>query len=196
MSKHHSTHEEDVDVSGIVNPETHHEEKDINPAPVYKFFIWLTIGTALTYVLAYFIVKPARDRNAGVGNGPTAHVERSAADRLPPEPRLQLAPGHAAHPLEEIRGYKDSLYNILHTYAYIDKKAGTVRMPIEVAKAIIVQRGLPTSAQPGQVDPSVVMVPEASSSGRTLIALHQRVPEAGTTVIVSGVTEPAQEGSK
>lgn len=196
MSKHHSTHEEDVDVSGIVNPETHHEEQDINPGPVYKFFIWLAVGTALTYVLAYFIVKPARDRNAGVGNGPTAHVERSAADRLPPEPRLQLAPGHAAHPLEEIRHYKDSLYSILHSYAYIDKKAGTVRIPIDVAKQIIVQRGLPTSAQPGQSDPSVIMVPEASSSGRTLIALHQRVPGATKTVIESGVDEPAQEGSK
>lgn len=193
MSNKHS-HEEDVDVSGIVNPETHHEEKDINPAPVYKFFLWLTVGTALTYVLAYYIVKPAKERNAGIGNGPTAHVERPAADRLPPEPRLQLAPGHGMHPLEEIRRYKDSVYQILHSYAYIDKKAGTVRMPIDVAKEIIVSRGLPSSVQQGMPDPSVVMVPEASSSGRTLIALHQRLPEATTTVIESGVN--TQEGKK
>ena len=196
MSKHPAVHEEDLDVSGITNPGTHHEDKDINPGPVYKFFLWLTVGMAFTYVLSYFIVKPARDRNAGVGNGPTAHVERQASDRLPPEPRLQLAPGHAEHPLEEIRNYKDSLYNILHSYAYVDKKAGTVRIPIDVAKQLVVQRGVPTSAQPGQTDPSVVMVPEASSSGRTLIALHQRVPGATTTVIESGAAMDLQEGKK
>jgi hypothetical protein len=196
MSKHNSVHEEDLDVSGIVNSDVHHEEKDINPTPVYKFFIWLTVGTALTYVLAYYILKPAREYNAGVGGATVEHVQRPASDRLPPEPRLQLAPGHAAHPLEEIRNYKDSLYQILHSYAYIDKKAGTVRIPIEVAKELVVQRGLPTSAVAGQADPSIVMVPEGSSSGRTLIALHQRVPGATTTVIESGIDQPAQEGSK
>ncbi len=40
---------------------------------------------------------------------------------------------------------------VLTSYAWIDKDAGTVRLPIERAKQLIVERGLPTTAAP--VDP-------------------------------------------
>ncbi len=83
--------------------------------------------------------------------------------RLPPEPRLQLAPGHAIHPLEEMKQLLAAEEATLGTYGWADQKAGTVRIPIELAKELILQKGLPADPQ-GKGDPGI---PQLSSSGRT-----------------------------
>ena len=54
-----------------------------------------------------------------------------------PEPRLIVTP---AADLEELRAREDEE---LKSYAWIDRKSGIVRIPIERAMELIVQRGLP-----------------------------------------------------
>jgi len=56
---------------------------------------------------------------------------------LPPEPRLQVS---APKDLEQ---YKAAQGEILNSYGWVDQKAGIVRIPIERAMDILVQRGLP-----------------------------------------------------
>jgi len=46
--------------------------------------------------------------------------------------------------LNKIRGREDGLLN---SYGWVDEKAGTVRIPIERAMDLLVQRGLPVRPQ-------------------------------------------------
>jgi hypothetical protein len=56
---------------------------------------------------------------------------------LPPEPQLQVqAPSH-------LKEYQASEDYILHGYGWIDSQAGIVRIPIERAMDLLVQKGLP-----------------------------------------------------
>jgi hypothetical protein len=56
---------------------------------------------------------------------------------LPPEPRLQVfAP-------KDLKQYKAAQGEILSSYGWVDQKAGVVRIPINRAIDILVQKGLP-----------------------------------------------------
>ncbi len=58
----------------------------------------------------------------------------------------------------------------LGTYGWVDEKSGVARMPIEEAKKLILQRGLPARAE-GAADPTLGTPRAAygeSSSGRTI----------------------------
>jgi hypothetical protein len=56
---------------------------------------------------------------------------------LPPEPRLQVT---APKDLEQ---YKAAQEEILNNYGWVDQNAGIVRIPIDRAMDILVQKGLP-----------------------------------------------------
>ncbi len=58
----------------------------------------------------------------------------------PPPPRTRV---HA--PLEELRAAEDA---VLHSYGWVDRPAEIVRMPIERAMEVLIERGLPARAQP------------------------------------------------
>jgi hypothetical protein len=56
---------------------------------------------------------------------------------LPPEPRLQVtAP-------RDLKQYQAAQGEILHSYGWVDQKAGIVRIPINRAMDILLQKGLP-----------------------------------------------------
>ena len=58
-------------------------------------------------------------------------------NRLPPEPRLQTNP---RQDLADLRRREDA---ILSTYGWVDKNAGVVRIPIDEAMKLTLERGLP-----------------------------------------------------
>src|SRR5215217_5412278 len=82
---------ETPDVSHIRNVEVVHETSDINVRAVLTFAIVLTVSTAavafgLTYLFKFFNAQEAKSPRPG----PMALKQD---ERLPPEPRLQSAPG-------------------------------------------------------------------------------------------------------
>src|SRR5207244_3674983 len=109
--------------------------------PVYKSLLWLFFGVAIVYGFVYGIMK-WNDARIEKVNQVVEHMPKSRSEQLPPEPRLQLAPGHAMHPLDEGVIYRDSVANVLTTYAYLNKQTGAVRIPIERAKEVLLQHGL------------------------------------------------------
>ena len=177
--KHEREHE--LHTEDIRNEAVHHEEGDINVTPVYKFLGWLFGGLIVIYFVVFGIMK-WNDARMERENAVVTHVEKSKSEALPPEPRLQLAPGHAEHPLDEGIHYRDSVMHLLETYGVVNKAAGTVHIPIDLAKDLLIQKGLPTAANAGD---TAVMIPEFSSSGRTYIARDQRVP-GGTFTVTGG----------
>jgi hypothetical protein len=58
-----------------------------------------------------------------------------------PAPRLQVDP---AADLIELRAREDAR---LHTYGWVDKKAGVIHIPIERAMDLVLQRGFPVRDQ-------------------------------------------------
>jgi len=63
-----------------------------------------------------------------------------SARPLPPPPRIQPDPG------ADMQSYFQSQQNLLNTYGWIDRQNGIVRLPIDRAMELILQRGLPARA--------------------------------------------------
>jgi hypothetical protein len=59
-----------------------------------------------------------------------------------PLPRLQTDNGDGAQDLADLHVREDLL---LEHYSWVDEKAGVVRIPIELAMQLVVQRGLPVA---------------------------------------------------
>jgi hypothetical protein len=77
------------------------------------------------------------DTAAGASEYPLA---ASQEQRLPPEPRLQT------NPRGDLRALRDEENQILNSYKWVDKGAGIVRIPIERAMKLTLERGLPARA--------------------------------------------------
>ena len=74
-----------------------------------------------------------REAQSGVRDFPLA-VEQQ--NRMPPEPRLQT------NPREDLRVMREREEAILNSYG-LDRDTGAVRIPIQEAMKLTVQRGLP-----------------------------------------------------
>lgn len=134
-----------ADDSHISNPGVHHEVSDVNTSGIYKFGLWMIviiIGTAGLMLLMYNFLE---DREIESDPAPSA-MQRTQNEILPPEPRLQLAPGHEIHPLDEMAQMRAQEDAYLSSYGWMDKNSGTVRMPIDEAKRLLLAKGLPTAS--------------------------------------------------
>ena len=145
-----------------------HEHTDANVWMIVQFAIWLIAAALVTHVLMwgmFFWFVESRTAAAPALEFPLA---KDQAPRLPAGPRLQPIP---ANEIFEFRQREDAE---LAEYGWIDRNAGTVRIPIEEAKRLILQRGLPSRA-PVSASPegaagaeAAVMMPADSSAGRTM----------------------------
>jgi len=112
-----------------------HETSDANVRGVFAFAIGLTVATVFIGfgVWVLFQYFAAREARATPRNYPLA----VGGSRLPPEPRLQTNP---RQDLSDLRAREDQQ---LTSYGWIDKNAGIVRIPIDRAMQLTVERGLP-----------------------------------------------------
>jgi hypothetical protein len=62
-------------------------------------------------------------------------------NQLPPEPRLQGAPGHQTTALEDLFEMRQREEKILGSYGWVDQESGIVHIPIGEAKKLILQKG-------------------------------------------------------
>jgi len=118
------------------NPTVHHETTDVNIRGILIFgaaFIVsaIVISIAVWVLFRYF---EARETRRVAPEYPLAATQES---RVPPEPRLQTNP---REDLEQLRAQEDQ---VLNSYGWVDKNTGVVRVPIEDAMRLTVQRGLP-----------------------------------------------------
>lgn len=135
----------------IVNRETHHEKSDVNvrallwSVAIFVIFAFVTHG--LLYAQFRFYRKWFRSSN----NPPAlTSVPRPADAAVPAEPRLQpfgsqnavseVESPKTTTPVTDMDQMRAAEEQALHTPAWIDKQRGVVRLPIDVAKQIAVQR--------------------------------------------------------
>jgi hypothetical protein len=162
---HQSHHSHDDPVPGkspLRAPGSLHEKSDVNTGAVLKFGLGLLLAGVGVYFLTNALFSHFNEREARL-EVPRSPLLPGGELRLPPEPRLQLAPGHPMHPLEEMKQLKDAEEAVLNSYGWVDRQAGTVRIPIEEAKRLSLQKGFPSNPG-GKSEPGI---PQVSSSGRT-----------------------------
>src|SRR5215813_1133335 len=122
-----------------------HEPNTVNIPGVIAFLVALATSIVVGFLLlrgllVYFDALKAEEAP------PPSPLATGV--RLPPEPRLQGAPGSVGSPTEDIRRFREQEDQMLDSYGWIDRQNGVIRIPIEQAKKLIEQRGLPV-APPG-----------------------------------------------
>jgi hypothetical protein len=155
-NRHRDPHQTPVGMPDLSNPENRFERGDVNFLAIGKFAIGLIITTIFCIGLVLGMFQYLLHREGGV---PASRIESPAQDarQLPPEPRLEQTP---ALDLMEMRGAEDQ---VLTHYAWLDQANGIVRLPIDRAMDLIVQRGLPARKESGpQSAAANVCVPTAS----------------------------------
>jgi hypothetical protein len=104
---------------------------------IVKFAALLTAVSLLAMVAVWSLFRLLEARTRATEAGPTpveAERPRTAEQKLPPLPRLEIDPRAS---LALLRAEEDSQ---LSSYAWVDKPAGIVRIPIDRAMDLMVER--------------------------------------------------------
>jgi hypothetical protein len=83
---------ETPDVTHIQNPDVSHEASDVHVGSITKFVIGLFVLTVITFVLMKLLYNVLENR-AAQADPPPRPMVMTEKERIPPEPRLQAAPG-------------------------------------------------------------------------------------------------------
>jgi hypothetical protein len=129
----HATSEQ---VNGTRNPEVQHERSDVSVFGIVTFGAVLLASALIIYVGMGVLFNYFGTQATQTGR-PLPPVAPATGERMPPEPRLQVSP---SADLQTMRAAEDA---ILNNYGWVDRQAGAVRIPVEQAMHILVQRGLP-----------------------------------------------------
>jgi hypothetical protein len=153
-----------------MNPDTHpvnnnahgdFERKDVGVGAVVGFLVALAVGLVIVYFVIdgvyHFLEKHSEAEQTPIS--PLVTNAEKDTRRIPPQygddyqkylkegfPSPQLETDERSQ-LNEVRLREE---NILSTYDYVDKNAGTIRIPIDRAMDLLVQRGLPVRSQAGE----------------------------------------------
>lgn len=128
-----------------------HEGSTLKIGPV----VWFLIGLGVATVIVFFLMAGLFDAFANRAGKSEDHPSPLAGERqkLPPEPRLQLAPTKAEqledklppnikedHPLQEMKRVRAEEDAKLNSYGWVDQKTGVVHIPIDDAKRLFLQK--------------------------------------------------------
>jgi hypothetical protein len=148
-------HYDDLD---IINVETHHEKSDVNVrALLWTIGISLVIGV-ISYVAIWYMFRflEGRQRRAALAQTPLTQMQRPADASVPKdqpllqpfprkEPDSDVIPPFSDTPVVDLVKLRLAEKRALSTYGWVDQQKGIVRIPIEQAKKIALQRGFPVS---------------------------------------------------
>lgn len=121
------------------HPAHAHEESDIVLRPVVIAGLGLLVLLVVTCVAMFGLYHVLAREEARL-SPPANPLAAAEGPRLPPEPRLQ------AHPLKDLEELRRAEHELLTTYGWVDKSAGTVRIPVARAIEILAQRAGDTGA--------------------------------------------------
>ena len=148
-----------------------------------------------------------RHQNEAQVELPASVIEARKA-LLPPEPRLQtmgdphapvVARGDLRSPHVELQKLREDEAMQLRSYAWVDPNHGVVRIPVEVAKDLVLKKGLPVKVTPGGQVKGRAPNP-GESVGTASAAQPQQVYSTGAAAIgsaqVTKLPEAEESGEK
>jgi hypothetical protein len=122
------------------NPEVRHETSDVNIRAILGFGAALALVAVVVHVLLWLLFMYFQSREAS-GAARLLPLAVEQQNRLPAEPRLQTNP---RQDLSDLRTREDQ---VLGSYGWVDKERGIVRIPIDEAMRLTVERGLPARGE-------------------------------------------------
>jgi hypothetical protein len=125
-------HEVEID-----DPDTQHEESDVNIRAIFGFALGLLVVAAAVHIVIYFLFVLLSHRATAASAVRTYPLSVGQEDRVPPEPRLQT------NPKQDLRDLRAAEDQILNGYRWVDRNAGVVGIPVTEAMKLTLQRGLP-----------------------------------------------------
>jgi hypothetical protein len=185
------------------NPAVSYERSDLDIFAVTKFGIGLAIGTvAATFMMWGLFHWFNNTQDQAVEQLPASVIE-ARKGLLPPEPRLQtmgnpeapsIEQGALRSPHVELGKFREAEAMQLDSYAWVDPANGVVRIPIEVAKDLVLKKGLPVKVTPEGGMTGTIPNP-GESVGTSSAAQPQRVYTTGAAAIGSAqvITSPHSE---
>ncbi|HEX2251797.1 MAG TPA: hypothetical protein VHQ65_00855 [Thermoanaerobaculia bacterium] len=182
-------------------------DRDINLRSVATTVLGILIGTIVSMIAMGLFLASLSDRAARRAPEPSPLPEARQIG-LPPGPRLQARP---ELDLEQFRARENLL---LSSYGWADRGTGTVRIPIERAMELLVERGAEvTPPQPGPLGPAGEPLPatrgafgtnqegadpegaDGQGTGRESGAT-QGLPQAGDAGTASGAGDDSGSGAQ
>lgn len=160
MAKHTSTDDQNVETPSGAG----YEHTDASVGIIVKLFVWLGVAAVVIHVGLWLLFEAFAARRVERAE-PRFPLAVQEGPRLPPDPRLQQCPR------EDIMNFRLAEEATLRTYAWIDKQAGTVRMPIEDAMRLVLERQMLRSRPQPPAQPA--LIPSDASAGRTIERTRQ-----------------------
>lgn len=159
MPERQHPHYDDLD---IINVDTSHEKSDVNVrALLWTAGISIVIGV-ISYIAIWYMFRflEARQRQSVRAAAPLTAMPRPADVSVPKDqPLLQpfprdVVPPFGDTPVVDLQKMRFTEERALTTYGWVDQQKGIVRIPIDEAKKIALQRGFPVQSG-GQASPPV-----------------------------------------
>lgn len=113
-----------------------HETRDASIRLVVITLGFLAVGAAAVFFLVYGIFAYLAAHP--LATAPPNPMSQTTQPQFPPEPRIT---DHPAIEIQQLHAEEDS---ILSTYGWTNKNDGIVRIPIDRAMELSLQRGFPT----------------------------------------------------
>lgn len=131
-----------------------YERTDASPRGLVYFALFIAAILAVTAIALIWLFKHY-EKTENPGSAVAAPF--TGVEPLPPPPRIQSNPG------ADMQSYFQSQQNLLNSYGWIDRQNGIVRLPIDRAMELILERGLPTRV--GEQQNGGVPAKSAAGSG-------------------------------
>jgi hypothetical protein len=141
------------------NPEIQFEKTDVDPGGSLRFILYLALATLVVAVLMRLLFSGLARVEAG--RQPPPPIMQTEPSRKPPPPRLQ------EHEPNDLAGQRAMESAILRSYGWVDPQAGIVRIPIDEAMRLTIERGLPVreTEPPATSPPARPAPPSGPKSG-------------------------------
>jgi hypothetical protein len=150
----HDNHDENYSS----NPGVMYESSDANVRAIYTFGVWMVVLGGLCALATYGGLKALE------WNADRQDKARIAANPMVPEARMKMPPIQAAHefptPQLQVNDTAEMAEEItsenakLTHYQWVDESQGVVRIPIDKAMQLVLQRGLPARARGAAAEPA------------------------------------------
>lgn len=145
----------------------HHDEGDIHYGVIFKFVLYLAIFVAIVQMFT-FVVMQRIDSRMVAEQEIRYPLSGEQGERLPPTPRLQTLPR------EEMTALREVWRQGLEGYSWVDKNAGTVRIPIEIAMRRVLERGLAVRTEQATAATATPPAPTAGDGAKPSAAPARR----------------------
>jgi len=134
------------------NPETHHEKSDVPVRALLWFVVIFIVFAVVVHVLLYGMFKLYVWKFGSEPHPARTAMTMPADANVPQTPRLQPFPSKdvkgepleptAATPVVDMVEMRQQEQRALDNPGWVDKEHGRVRIPIDTAKQLVLQRGM------------------------------------------------------